>query len=102
MNTLPLGKLCLLPFGHFLWKTDKTAPNPSANTRMSILLPGTIVLLTKPSKFRYMQIIYEEMIGYIWCGTNLGLYQYFQALSQEDLENFNTLPQPSKKHTILR
>lgn len=90
-GVLHYGKFHRVRNGHFLWKQDNCAPDNKDNKSVSVLLPGSLVLVTKKGRHRYVQVIYEELVGYIWCGTNIPLAEHFQPVSNADEAELSTL-----------
>lgn len=86
MKKLEPGKFYLTREGHNLWKTDERSADHVRNKVMTILLPGTMVLFTKFGKFRYIQVVFEEMVGYIWCNTNVSVHDHLELVTEESLE----------------
>jgi hypothetical protein len=92
---LNMGKFYRTVNGHYLWKTDKIGPELSqGNKQMTILLPDTLVMVTKHGKFRYVQVVYEDMVGYVWCATNVPTGEHFREV---DLENDDEHKEPNKQ-----
>lgn len=84
MSSLNPGKFYLLREGHNLWQTDKIAANHTENKAMIILLPGTMVMFAGFGKFRYLRVVFEEQIGYIWCNTNIPVFEHMELVTTEE------------------
>jgi hypothetical protein len=109
MKQLKMGKFYRTASGHYLWKTDRRAPElidsrtrKPANAHMTILLPDTLVMVTKRGKFRYVQVVYEDMIGYIWCSTNVPIYEHFRELDTENEEELQRKPRKLTQRERVR
>lgn len=83
--SLKYGKLFKLKEAQILWKTDKRGSDAaSGNTVMSYLNAGTLVLVTKHGRFRYVQVVIGELVGYIWCATNRITEQHFEEIHESE------------------
>ena len=95
-----LPGLHILEFSHRLWRYD-SFPNEmraisvkelASNTIRSndflyVLEKGSVVFLTKKSRWRYFQIIHGEQVGYIWAPTHVATHTLFKPVrTPEDLE----------------
>jgi len=86
MKKLEPGKFYLTREGHNLWKTDSSGANRVRNQVLKILLPGTMVLFTRFGKFRYIQVVFEDVVGYIWCNTNISVHDHLEPVTEDSLE----------------
>lgn len=87
MKPLKAGKFYRTMFGHYFWKTDRAGPAPRAgNASLMILQPGSLVLFTKFAKFRYIQVVFGEQVGYIWCNTDVALEEHLRGIDLNDPE----------------
>ena len=108
MRPLQRGKFYRTRESHYLWKTDRMAPVlSSGNKNLNILLAGTMVLFTKFGKFRYLQVIHEDMVGYIWCNTNISPCDHLELVdltSPEESLNAPNQPRPNigRRHGGIR
>lgn len=51
---------------------------------MGIVNMNDLVFVTKRARYRYVQVIYRDMVGYIWLPTNLATNQVFLAVDQNE------------------
>lgn len=79
--TLKYGKLHKVTKSQVLWKTDKCGPSANdGNTSIGYLNPETLVLVTKHGRFRYVQVVQGEMIGFIWCAPDKITESHFEEI----------------------
>lgn len=105
MKRLEPGKFYLTRERHILWKTDEKAANALRNKVMTTLPPGTLVLFTKFGKYRYLQVVFEEMVGYIWCNANVSVHDHLVLVTEESLEEMQKAMQAGtgwRKHRHVR
>jgi hypothetical protein len=50
---------------------------------MCIVPMGAMILLTKHGRWRYVQVIYKDMIGFLWLPTNISTDEVLRRTSQE-------------------
>jgi hypothetical protein len=70
---------------HSLLQSDRTSPEPKEGAKVMAVIPlGSLVFLTKKARFRFVQVIYGEMVGYIWLYTNLGTMSLLEPIENEE------------------
>ena len=78
-GTLVPGQLYRFRRRSALWKNQDKQGHP-----LVILVPGSLVMFTKHGKWRYVQVILGDMVGWIWCETHLTIPGHFAKVSEEE------------------
>jgi len=83
---LQKGKIYTTRERQCLWKTDNLPPDVNRNTFSAILLAGSMVMFVKFARHRYLQVVYGELVGYIWCGTHISIDAHLDWINPENTE----------------
>lgn len=95
MKPLKKGQFYVTEASHFLWQHKNKEPNQAKNRIMATLPAGTLVMFTGFTKVRYLQVVWNEQIGFIWCNTNIPFEQILVAVNPDEFEPINP---PRKAH----
>jgi hypothetical protein len=72
---------------HALMASDRAAPatydwKGKKGGRVMLDLPvGELVMVTKTGRWRYVQVLCRDMIGWIWLPTNLATHMVFDSVT---------------------
>ena len=66
---------------------------------MGIVNMNDLVFVIKQARYRYVQVIYRDMVGYIWLPTNLATNQVFIPVDQNEEGMFKPQRGPFVKPT---
>jgi hypothetical protein len=69
-------------------KRDRAAPESKRGGKVMCIVPmGAMVLLTKHGRWRYVQVIYKDMIGFLWLPTNISTHEVFREWAETEKRN---------------
>lgn len=77
---------------HSLLESDRTSHEPGHGGKVIGLIPhGSLVFLAKKGRHRFVQVVYGEMVGYIWLYTNFGTMSLLELVENEEDMNMDSL-----------
>lgn len=77
---------------HALLESDRSSPEPKEGGKVIAVIPlGSLVFVTKIARFRYVQVIYRDTVGYIWLYTNLCTMSLLEQIETEEDMNMDSL-----------
>lgn len=51
---------------------------------MAIVSMNDLIMFAKHARLRYVQVVYKDMVGYIWLPTNSASHEVFMAVDETD------------------
>lgn len=70
---------------HFLFASDHI--EPSTRGKMMAEIPtGSLIMYIKQGKWRYISVIYQDMIGWVWLPTNRSTHMLFDSVKTSEEE----------------
>ena len=81
---LKIGRFYQTTQNHNLLASDRAGPDTKHGGKVMCIVPmGAMVMLTKHGRWRYVQVIYKDMIGFLWLPTNISTHEVLRRTSQE-------------------
>lgn len=85
---LKLGKFYRTTQNHYLLATDKKGPDFKKGAAVMCTVPlNSLILFTAHGRWRYIQVIFEEQVGYLWIPTNVSTHESLILVNLKDEES---------------
>lgn len=83
-----MGRFYRTTQNHNLLASDKAGRETREQGKVMAIIPlGSLVLVTKRGRLRFVQVMFQDMIGYIWLNTNVATMSLLEPVDEQEGEN---------------
>jgi hypothetical protein len=84
-----VSQVALWKTTYYLFKTDKFDPRVTSThidaLPFEVIPENSIVFFVRHGRFRYINVIYGHLIGFLWIPENIGTHTFLYPLQDNEL-----------------